>query len=935
MSARYSVGIDLGTTNCVIARGDPEVQRATDAVDLLKVAQLQAPGEVVESPLLPSFLFLPVPHELPEGAADLPWGPSSEGIVGEMARRRVVDAPDRVVHSAKSWLCHEGVDRRQPFLPQSPAVLERRVSPVEASAAYLVHLRRCWDHGMAGGDPSFALAAQDILLTVPASFGEAARQLTAEAARMAGLQRLHLVEEPQAAFYAWLASQGTGPDLEKALEGLRLILVIDVGGGTTDLTLIRVTRDEEGEPLLERVAVGEHLMLGGDNMDLALAALAEPRLASGAAGGLKRLDGRGWQALRQACRAARETLLSDGAPGAASVVIAGRGSRLIGGQLRTELGRDEVVAAVLDGFFPRVGRDAQVEARQGLGLREWGLPYAHDVAVTRHVAAFLRRYRTESGDDTPLDAVLFNGGVLNSPLVADRLVEVIRSWTPDGHGEVRQLASRSLDLAVALGAAHYGLVRRGLGLRIVSGLSHAVYVGLEVRKKHRGGRKRLHRAALCLAPRGLQEGATVTLADRPLSLTVGREVVFPLFELHGKGGAPGDVRSVGDPALVPLPPVRARLPGSGKRQVPVTLQATLSEVGTLDLVAVTPDGTDRFELELDMRGRSDIPLGDAVESEDAGVELGALDPERVDQAAEVLRTFFTDAAEPPKWKLVQRLEGILKSKRENWPLAAVRGFFEVLRPDRACTTGPPELQAAWYNMTGFCLRPGYGFAGDEERMDLMLPVLRAGCRAWDPRARAEWWVLWRRVAGGLRRKDQEALFGLLLVVLGLGRKGAAPDVPVQSAQELAQVWMLAASLERVPVKTKADLGDVILRALEAGQSPPQGPWCLGRLGARVPVYGGLESVVPTDRAETWIERLLALGEVKTDRPGLALMMLSRRTDDRSRDIDEDLRGRVLERMRALRAPAAWVTMVEEVVEEEQLDTSVLGESLPPGLRLLA
>lgn len=927
--SRYSVGIDLGTTHCVIARGDPEEHKAAAAVEILDVPQLQATGEVVESELLPSFLYLPGAHELPEGSTDLPWGASSEGVVGEMARRRVAKSPDRIVHSAKSWLCHEGVDRTRPFLPRSPAELERRVSPVEASASYLTHLRRAWDHLIARGRKDHLLSAQDILLTVPASFGEAARQLTVEAGRMAGLERIHIVEEPQAAFYAWLAAHSG--KIAEALEGLSLILVVDVGGGTTDLTLIRVTRDdEESPPTLERVAVGEHLMLGGDNMDLALAAMAEPRLSSKGGG---KLDGRAWQALRQSCRIARENLLSEGAPDSSSVVIPGKGSRLIGGQLRADLSREEVITTVLDGFFPQVPFDVKVQGRKGLGLREWGLPYAQDVAVTRHVAEFMRQYRKESKDQTSLDAVLFNGGVLNSPMVADRLMSVITSWTPkDTHGP-RLLATTSLDLAVAAGAAHYGLVRRGRGLRIVSGLPHAVYVGLEVKKKRRGGKKRLRRAALCLAHKGLQEGEHVELKDRPLNLMVGRDVVFPLYSAAGRGGRPGDVRSIDDKNLEPLPALRTRLPGTGSRHIPVTLRATLSEVGTLEVVAAAQDGSAAFNLEFDMRGRVD---GGEMAEFDDGVEMSSLDPDRVDQATNILSSFFVQNAEPPKWKLIPRLEGILKAKRENWPLHTVRGFFEVLRPDVAFYTGPPEIQATWYNLVGFCLRPGFGFLGDDSRMDLMDPVLKSGCRAWDARTRAEWWVLWRRIAGGLNRKTQEKLFKNLLPLMGLG-KGTV-EIPIQSQHELVQVWMLGASLERVNVKAKSDWGEIIVKGLEDRQDflPPDALWCLGRLGARVPIHGGIEAVVPTDRAEGWLARLLELPikGLRKDHYSLALMLLSRRTDDRSRDISNDMREQVIDRLRTLKASSSWVTMVESVVEDELLDQSVLGESLPPGLRLM-
>lgn len=920
--ARYTIGIDLGTTHSVLARGNPDAGLGEQAVELFEVPQLQAPGEVVGDSLLPSFMYMPARDEFPEGATELPWGACEPGIVGEMARRRGSEVPDRLVHSAKSWLCHGGVDRRTPFLPRSPAELERRVSPVEASAAYLRHLRNAWDHMVGRGDPSLALAAQDLVVTVPASFGEVARQLTAEAAVQAGLERVHLVEEPQAAFYSWLARYGGR--LDDALEGLRLILVVDVGGGTTDLTLIRVTR-ENGEPELSRVAVGEHLMLGGDNMDLALAGLVESRLGASAG----RLDGRRWQALRQSCRVVRETLLQEQGPEFCSVVIPGRGSALVGGQLRLELARQEVLDSMLNDFFPEVGPDAEVRRREGLGLREWGLPYAHDTAVTRHIAAFIRRYRHETGDASPLDGVLLNGGVLKPPPVARRLMDVIGGLAPAGEEPPRLLTTTSLDLAVALGAAYYGLARRGRGIRIVSGLPRAVYVGLELRRRKKKGRKRVRSAALCLAPRGMQEGEQVELSDHRLNLTLGREVLFPLFVASGGGGRPGEVREADDPTLNALPSLRARLPGSGDRTVPVELRARLSEVGTLDLVAAKTDGSGEYRLEFDLRAKHEA--GGGTGDEPAFREL---DPERVERVHAVLSDLFGAQGSAGGENPIPRMERILKSKRDGWPLPTIRGFFEILRPDRARRKGPAGLEAAWLNLTGFCLRPGYGHPGDAERLELMLPVLESGCGAWDNRTRVEWWVLWRRVAGGLKREVQIGLFESLLPAMGLARtrEGAG----VASSQELSQIWMLAASLERVPVSAKRELGEAILRGIEAGREPPQALWCLGRLGARAPLAGGIETVVPTDRVAAWLERLLALSdERKRDHYPLALTLLARMTDDRSRDVDMRLRQRVLDRLRCEKAMASWQRMVREVVADEIIDRRMLGETLPPGLRLLA
>jgi molecular chaperone DnaK (HSP70) len=919
--SRYTVGIDLGTTHCVLARGDPDAGLGEQPVELFEVPQLQAPGEVVSSSLLPSFMYMAGPNEFPEGAVALPWGDSESGIVGDMARRRGSEVPDRLVHSAKSWLCHDGVDRRTPFLPRSPAELPRRVSPVEASAAYLEHLRRAWDHLVARGDPSLTLAAQDLVVTVPASFGEVARQLTAEAAARAGLERVHLVEEPQAAFYSWLARHGA--DLDEALAGLSLILVVDVGGGTTDLTLIRVTRKGD-EPELTRVAVGEHLMLGGDNMDLALAAVVESRLGAGAG----RLDGRRWQGLRQSCRVVRETLLQEQGPEVSSVVVSGRGSALVGGQLRVELARQEVLDSMLDDFFPEVGPDAEVHRREGLGLREWGLPYADDTAVTRHIAAFLRRYRAETGDVSPLDGVLLNGGVLNPPLVARRLMDVIGGFSPAGQEPPRLLTTTSLDLAVALGAAYYGLVRRGRGVRIVSGLARAVYVGLELRRKKRKGRKRVRRAALCLAPQGMQEGEHVELTEHQLNLTVGREVLFPLFVASGRGGRPGEVREADDPTLEALPSLRTRLPGSGSRGVPVELRARLTEVGTLDLVAAKTDGSGEYRLEFDLRAQGEGGGGD-----DEAPTFRELDPDRVERASAMLSELFGPEGPPGSANLVPRMERILKSKRDQWPLPSIRGFFEILRPDKAHRKGPAGLEAAWLNLTGFCLRPGYGYPGDGERLELMQPVLEAGCGAWDNRTRVEWWVLWRRIAGGLNREVQDELFKALVPEMGLAKR--REDVGPVSSQELIQIWMLAASLERVPVSAKRDLGEAILRGVEAGKEPRQALWCLGRLGARAPVYGGIDTVVPTDRVEAWSERLLALSKSKREHYSLALTLLARMTGDRSRDIDEGLREKVLERLGREKAQTSWQRMVKEVVADEPIDCRMLGETLPPGLRLLA
>src|SRR3954470_17237126 len=429
--SRYIVGIDLGTTNCAAAYVDTKGRdRPTADIRTFEVPQLVAPGETAPRPMLPSFLYLPGPHELPPGAARLPWKDDAEGIVGEFARVQGARVPGHLVASAKSWLCHPGVDREAPILPWGAATNARRVSPVEASADYLRHIRDAWDHQFARDDPSRRLEHQEVVLTVPASFDEAARELTLLAAKQAGLTSLTLLEEPQAAFYCWIVSHQEG--WQREVRGGELILVCDIGGGTTDFSLITVVETPTG-PGFRRVAVADHLMLVGDNIDLALAHRVEQKL-----GGAK-LDAEQWSALQYACRTAKEKLLGDQPAERWPVTIAGRGSKIIGGSVQSELTRAEVQEIVLDGFFPRVGRAEDPARGAKLGLQEFGLPFVADPAIPRHLGAFLRRHRTEAigqgqaellADDRPArpDAILFNGGALTPAIVRDRLIEVVTAW---------------------------------------------------------------------------------------------------------------------------------------------------------------------------------------------------------------------------------------------------------------------------------------------------------------------------------------------------------------------------------------------------------------------------------------------------------------------------------------------------------------------------
>lgn len=586
MSARYAVGIDLGTTHCALARAS--LAGESGKVDVLAVPQLIEAGAIQARPLLPSFLYLPHADEFPPGALALPWDAAPGHAIGEAAREWGGKTPLRLVASAKSWLCHSGIDRRAPLLPLDAPEDVQRISPLEASLRYLRHLRAAWDTA----HPDAPLAEQDVTVTIPASFDPAARELTAEAAELAGLKKFVLLEEPQAAVYSWI--QAHGEDWRKQVTVGDVILVVDVGGGTCDFSLVAVT-EQLGNLELHRIAVGEHILLGGDNMDLALAHVVSAKLAQQ---GVKLET---WQvrALTHACRAAKETLLAPQAPEAMPLVVPSRGSRLIGGALRAELTAEEVRRYVLEGFFPRVARDERPASRARGALTQLGLFYAQDAAVTRHLAAFLARQ--EGGYARPT-AILFNGGVFKSALLRERLAEVVNSWLPEA---ARVLPVADLDVAVARGAAYYGAVRLGRGVRIRGGTAQAYYVGVEAALPAVPGFAPPVQL-LCLAPFGMEEGSEAECPPQEFGLVVGEPVRLRFF-----GSAVRRQDSVGalledwsEDEMNELGEIEVSLPAAGRIPgsiVPVRLRAAVTEVGTLRLEAVPREGSERWKVELDVR----------------------------------------------------------------------------------------------------------------------------------------------------------------------------------------------------------------------------------------------------------------------------------------------------------------------------------------------
>lgn len=606
---RYAVGIDLGTTHCALSYVDlSSSDRDEIAQSLMRVPQLTGPGSVEELTLLPSFLYLPHPDELAAGDLALPWSGGEGGpILGEMARTIGAGTPIRLVSSAKSWLCHPGVDRRGAILPPgAPGDEVPRLSPYEVSVRYLQHLRDAWNHL----HPDADLASQDITVTVPASFDPAARELTAEAAQAVGFEHLVLLEEPQAALYSWIHdSRG---EWRNQVDVGDIILVIDVGGGTTDLSLIAVT-EMDGVLELTRVAVGDHILLGGDNMDLALAHVLKAKLTAEG----KSLDQWQVQALTHGCRHAKEVLLADAALEAVPLVVPSRGTRLIGGSIRTELRRDEVTRTLIEGFFPEVSADSRPATRSRAALTKLGLPYAQDAAVTRHLAAFLG-LQVGATEDLPgftsdsqgsflhPTAVLLNGGVFKASALADRVLRVVNDWlAADDAPSARLLEGGDLDLSVARGASYYGYVRRGDGVRIRGGTAHAYYVGVESAMPAVPGMEPPIQA-LCLAPFGMEEGTQADIPPQEFGLVVGEPVRFRFF---GSSVRRDDQVGIlledwSSDELEELEEIHATLPAQDRTPgevVPVHLRASVTELGTLLLEAMPLSGSEHWKVELNVR----------------------------------------------------------------------------------------------------------------------------------------------------------------------------------------------------------------------------------------------------------------------------------------------------------------------------------------------
>lgn len=959
--ARFIVGIDLGTTHTVVAYAPIDTRRTRTAPEpvVMPIPQLVTPHASEDLLLLPSCLYAPIKGEI---AGDPRW------VTGEVARRRGAEVTGRFVASAKSWLSHAAVDRTAAILPwgaPSSSLDEEpspKLSPVEASTLLLEHIVKAWNEK----HPDAPLAKQDVVLTLPASFDDVARELTLRAARAAGLEPT-LLEEPTAAFYDAMrdvdairehvvprspeVGAGSRSDSEKT------VLVCDVGGGTTDLSLMAIAYapKDKGGFTVRRVAVGRHILLGGDNMDLALAHIAESRITGS---GGRSLEASELAQLVISCREAKERLLSSRIKAEARatdgerVTVLGRGSKLIGGARSTTLTREDVEGVVLQGFFPA---DVELTAatQRRAAIVAFGLPYERDPAVTRHIRQFLARHAGELGPNGQPDVILLNGGVFNAAPIVKALKAAFKQWsgrTP------AMLPISDPDLAVACGAVRYGFARHGLGVRVESGASRGYYV--RVSDGHKENR------AVCILPRGAKEGTRYEAKERTFDLIVGRSVRFDLYASDLARDTIGtivtiddhedqDAAEAGGPEVFErLPPVVTHLPATTSREqsVRVRLGGELLTTGQLELAATEippaseqPSGKEgrRFRLEFQLRDGASRPqtslppasLAPSIVPQSAQMRA-SLAPAKLAEATTIIDKVFGKKGEASPREVKDVLRDLEKTlgDRLTWTMETCRFVCDRLLLNTGSRRRTPNHERAYWLLLGFCLRPGFGDPGDPSRIERAWPLFE-GRLAFPSEAQGwqQFFIAWRRMAGGLTETMQESIRDAMDPIVAPKDAGLKP--PKRVPEDGGEALVMLAALERVSAQRRALLGDWIVEKTWTNDDARL--WtAIGRVGARVPVYASIHHVVPVRNAETWIERLLRLKWETVATAQHAAVQLSRVTGDRARDVSERLRKEVEKRLTQMNAKPAWIMAVRELVEVgEEERVAILGEGLPIGLQL--
>jgi molecular chaperone DnaK (HSP70) len=908
--SRFSIGIDLGTTNCAMAYAP--LNDANSTSETFPISQWETHGSLAESSTLPSFLYLPREDEarqmLGKGVSGREW------IAGRFARRQAGESPGRVAHSAKSWLCHHAIDRSAPFLPwrSGEIPVEKRISPIQASALLLEYLRAAWNTRFADAD----FDRQEVTVTVPASFDAVAQRLTLEAASAAGFRsNVRLLEEPQAAFYRWLEEHPSPEALALPPTGVSHVLVIDIGGGTSDFSLFEMSAQPGSTiPHIKRIAVSDHLLLGGDNIDLALAHHIQQQLAT-------ELSPTRWNFLVARCRDLKERCLTDSRQDEQlTISIPSQGSSLLGKTLSARISRTEVEALVLEGFFPECGPDER-PARVQAGLREWALPYAPDSAVTRYLADFLR-------GRPAVDFILFNGGSLHAETLRLRLQRQVGEWQSGQQPAI--LNNSEPDLAVARGAARFGRLVHQRAERIEAGAARAIY--LEV---HRPGHKEREKSTLvCILPKDAPAEEEFKISQPGLELRINHPVRFqPYYSTRHEDDKSGALVSWNESDFRRLPPLQtiAKLddPRSRTDRVPVILSARMNELGLLKVACQSADPRLKGSWPLEFNLRQEVTDGSSQQS--ASFE-GGVDLRKLETADARMRSLFSRPLERrdklSATNLLKNLEQTLDLQKANWSGTLIRHLWQTLYEQIDRRKESVDHEEAWLILAGFFLRPGFGAEGDEARIDQLWQLRRDGLSHPGKRIELQEYILWRRVSGGLSQPRQQAVLEPELSKL-LASKSPSPEL-----------IRLAGSLERLPQSVKQELADqFVIRAQElADKEEHCAPYmvALGLLLNRAPLYGDIEDVLAPDCVERAYEALCHLdwAEPKLVEAQTLFLRAARVTDQAAVDLPRSLREKIASKLEKSGVAPVKVERVRRFVPVERADrASLFGESLPPGLIL--
>ncbi len=891
--ARYLIGIDLGTTNSAVAYVDMDTSKNPSLrVQSLRIPQSSARGLSESLPLLPSFYY---------------FDTDDQPLVGELARTLGEKMPGRFVASAKSWLSHPAALRREKILPIEADDPSLRVSPVEVTAAYLRHLRAGWDLSMARGDISREFVLQEVIITIPASFDEAARTLTIEAARGAGYENFTLVEEPLAAFYCWLQGQKA-----PALPAKKTILVCDVGGGTTDFSLI-ATEERDGVLAFERTAVGSHLLLGGDNMDACLAELIEQRASEAGMGDFPSEQRR---YLLAEARRAKEYLLASGEGSVYRVMIQGIGSRLVGGSWSLTLSYQDVFSALMQGFFQLCPWEEAKVIQRSLGLRTMGLPYAAEPSILKNLADFLARH--QGGTMPRIDYVLFNGGVMTPAPFQKAVVEALFLWS--GH-RPDVLENKNLDTAVAQGAACYGKVRRGVGVRVHSGMPRTYYLAVDTEEGKR--------QVMACVPKGADETFAYE-ASQALYLMSGAPIAFTLFSSEvRRGDVVGKVYDLDNETMTALPPLQTVI-RKGKSQhaekIPVRLCVAVTSYGCLEMVLKAVDTSHIWKLQMHLGAerKEALPSSSSKISFDEAI---------VSKASSLIAGCFSSSQQIVPGTLVRALEEVLGSKKETWSTALLRSLWPALvaakHEGRRLSL---EHAARWWHLAGYLLRPGFGHPLDSHHVKELWQKLLADDRKDRGDAALQRVIAYRRIAGGLNKGQQQQL-AFKLIPLFFDKKIASWKIAIAKLSQTEREGLRAlASFERLEMSFKIAFGERLVAAITAAPCDDTLSWALGRVASRRLLYGTLTQVIPPSTVVTWIEKMMAT--IATPAPALVAAVTQMVTTTGHREVDVSKSD--------LATIASWLGIAKDTLlqichnrEQPQDDSLLFGEHLPTGLVLQA